>query len=116
MPDLQKRLCGPSLLPITTMAAEPGLYKANESGNINTIIRSIHINNETAGSVTFTLSLMAAGTTDAVGKRLFTAAIVGPNGGFDWSGFLVMNPNEWLGGFANTASALTIAISGIVIT
>jgi hypothetical protein len=115
MADLQKRLTL-ALLPITTPAAEPGLYKANESGNINTIIRSIHVNNETATIATFTLSIVAASASDAVGKRLFTALSVPANGQFDWSGFLVMNPNEWLAGFSGTASALTIIISGVVIT
>lgn len=115
MADLQKRLTL-GILPVTTPAAEPGLYKANEAGNINTIIRSIHVNNETGSAASLTLSIVAAGSSDAVGKRLFTALPIGGNGQLDWSGFQVMNPNEWLAGFSSVASALTIIISGIVIT
>lgn len=115
MADLQKRLAF-ALLPATTPAAEPGLYKANEAGNINTIIRNIHVCNETAAAATFTLSLVAAAASDAVGKRLFTALSIPANGQLDWSGFLVMNPNEWLAGFASVASAITLMASGVVIT
>ena len=114
MADLQKRLHF-GLLP-TAFVAEPGLYKANEAGNVNTIIRSIHVTNSQNASATFTLSLMAAATGDGLEKRLFTQATIGPLGGFDWAGFIVMNPNEWLGGIASLANYLTICISGIVIT
>lgn len=115
MSDTQKRLAF-GLLPATTPAAEPGLYKANESGNINTIIRSIHVANETAAAVTLTLSIVAASASDAVGKRIYSAFTIAGNGTLDWSGFLVINTNEWLAGFASASNALTIAVSGIVVT
>lgn len=106
MADVAKRLAGPSLLTGTaaTVYTVPGATA--------TILRSIHVSNETGSTATFTLSI----GTDAAGKRLFTAVDIPTKGSLDWSGFIVLNAAEVLQAFSGTASALTLVVSGVEVS
>lgn len=103
MADTAKRLSGPALL--TGSAATVYTVPASTT----TILRSIHVSNETGTAATLTLSI----GTDAAGKRLFTAFSVAANDVLDWSGFIVMTAAEILQAFSGTASALTLTTSGV---
>lgn len=106
MADTQKRLSGPALL--TASAATQYTVPAATS----TVLRSVHVSNETASTATFTLSI----GTDASGKRLWTALDVPTKSSFDWSGFIVLNTADIVQAFSGTASALTLTMSGVEIT
>lgn len=107
MPDVGVRLAGPTAL--TTSAAT--LYTG--PGSTTTTVRNIHINNETSGAVTCSLSI----GTDGAGKRFVGPALsVAANSSFDWSGFLILAAAEVLQGLASANSSLTVTISGIQTT
>jgi hypothetical protein len=74
-----------------------------------TVLRNIHVSNETGSAATLTLSI----GTDAAGKRLYTALSIPANSTLDWSGFIVLAAAEILQAFSGTASALTLTISGV---
>jgi hypothetical protein len=103
MADTAKRLSGPALL--TASAATVYTVPASTT----TILRSVHVSNETATAATFTMSI----GTDAVGKRLWTALTIPGNQSFDWSGFIVLAAAEIIQAFSGTASALTLTNSGV---
>lgn len=106
MADTQKRLSGPALL-----TASPATVYTVPAAT-STILRSIHVSNETGTAATLTMSV----GTDAAGKRLFTAYPVAANDVLDWSGFIVLNTAEIVQAFSATASALTLTTSGVEIT
>jgi len=104
MADTAKRLVGP--VPLTTTPATT-VYTVPPS--TTTILRSVHVNNESAATATFTLSI----GTDGAGKRLWSAVDVPTKESFDWSGFIVMTAAEIIQSSAGTATALTLTISGV---
>lgn len=104
MADTAKRLAGPVAL--TTTAATT-VYTVPAS--TTTILRSVHVNNESAATATFTMSIGA----DAAGKRLWSAVDVPTKTSFDWSGFIVMAAAEIIQSSASAATALTLTISGV---
>lgn len=106
MPDTAVRPIGPVLLGTVTAT----LYTVPAATKL--IVRSIHVANETANSVAFTLALGA----DAVGKRLYSAMPLPANGALDWSGFMVVLTGELITGFAAVANAVTITVSGVTET
>lgn len=103
MADTAVRLSGPALL----TAAAATVYTV--PGATTTILRSVHVSNETGTAATFTMSIGI----DAAGKRLWTALSIPANSSFDWSGFIVLNAAEVLQAFSGTASALTLTTSGV---
>jgi len=104
MADTAKRIVGP--IALTTTAATT-LYTVPAS--TTTILRSVHVNNESAATATFTLSIGA----DAAGKRLWSAHDIPTKSSFDWSGFIVMTAAEIIQASAGSATALTLTISGV---
>lgn len=103
MADTAKRLFGPALL----TGSSATLYTVPAA--TTTILRNVHVTNETGSTATFTMSI----GTDASGKRLWTALDIETKTSFDWSGFMVMTAAEILTGFSGTASALTVTVSGV---
>lgn len=103
MADTAKRLSGPTLL--TTSA----VTKYTVPASTTTILRSIHVANETGVDHALTLSIGAA----AAGAYLFKAQPVLANDSFDWTGFIPMAAAETLQALADANSALTLTISGV---
>lgn len=103
MADTPVRLSGPALLTASpaTVYTVPALT--------TTILRSVHVTNETASTATFTMSV----GTDASGKRLWTGLDIETKTSFDWSGFIVLAAGEVVQAFSGTASALTLTTSGV---
>ena len=104
MADTAKRLVGPVAL--TTTAATT-LYTVPAS--TTAVLRSIHVNNESGATASFTMSIGA----DAAGKRLFSALDIPTKSSFDWSGFIVMAAAEIIQSSASANTALTLTISGV---
>lgn len=103
MADTAKRLSGPTAL--TTSA----VTQYTVPGATTTILRSIHVCNETATDQTFTVSI----GTDGAGKRLWKAVTCPANDSFDWSGFIVLAAAEVIQALADAGAALTLTISGV---
>lgn len=103
MTDTAKRLSGPQFL--TTSA----VTQYTVPGATSTVVRNIHVCNETGTAATFTLSI----GTDGAGKRSWDALPIAANGSFDWSGFLPMATGEVIQALAGTGSALTLWIGGV---
>jgi hypothetical protein len=101
--DTAKRLSGPALL--TGSAATVYTVPASTT----TVLRNIHVCNETGTAATLTMSI----GTDGAGKRLFMGFSVAANDVLDWSGAIIMNAAEVLQAFSGTASALTLTTSGV---
>lgn len=107
MADTLKRLAGP----IALAGAAATVYTAPTA--TTTVVRAIHVTNETGASATFTLSVGA----DGANKRLFFAVpVANGSAGFDWTGTLVLAANEVVQAYSNTASALTLTMSGVEAT
>lgn len=98
MPRLPKRLAGP--LSITGAVATRYTVPASTQ----TIIRHIHVDNTTAGALTFTMSIGA----DAAGTEIFTAFSVAANSVFDHFCYYVLVAAEILQAGASGVLALTI--------
>ena len=101
--DTAKRLSGPALL--TGSAATVYTVPASTT----TVLRNIHVCNETGTAATLTMSI----GTDGAGKRLFMGFSVAANDVLDWSGAIVMAAAEVIQAFSGTASALTLVVSGV---
>ena len=106
MTDTAKRLAGPSQL--TGSAAT--VYTT--PGATTTIVRNIHVANNTSGAVTFTMSIGA----DAAGKRIYDAVSIPAHDALDWSGFLVLAATETLQAFASAGTSLTLTVSGVEVS
>lgn len=103
MADTLKRLAGPTLLTASaaTVYTVPALT--------TTVVRNIHVCNETGTAATFTLAL----GTDGAGKRLYKAVSIPANDSLDVGLSLVLGAAEILQAYSGTASALTLVISGV---
>jgi hypothetical protein len=103
MADVLKRLQGPALLTAAaaTVYTTPALT--------TTVVRAIHVANESTGSQTFTLSVGA----DAAGKRVFYQQLVFPGDSFDWAGSLILAAAEVVQAYASVTSTLTLVMSGV---
>lgn len=107
MTDTLERLVGPTLLTdaaATVYAAVPADTKV--------VIRDIQICNETGSDATFTMSVGA----DAAGKRLYKAYSIPANGFHSSQRQIVLAEGDLLQAYSGTASALTLTISGVVVT
>lgn len=107
MADTAKRLSGPSAL--TTSAAT----QYTVPGSTSTVVRNIHVANTHASiAAKFTMSI----GTDAAGTRFYDSVEIPVGGSLDWSGFLVLATTEIIQAKSDTASALTLTISGVEVT
>lgn len=101
-----KRLAGPLLVTnsAVTRYTVPALTK--------TVIRKMHIQNNSGSSATLTISIGA----DAAGTRILDAYPVAANSQFDLWGPYVMDAAEILQTNAGTTNVMTITIDGEEIT
>jgi len=106
MADTAKRLSGPTAL--TTSAVTQYTVPASTT----TILRSIHVANESAATSWFTISI----GTDGAGKRLWYQQDVPPKSSFDWSGFIVLNATDVLQALTQTGTSNTLVVSGVEVT
>lgn len=106
MPDTLSRVVGP----VALAAATATLYTV--PAGATTTIRNLHITNDSAAPVNFTLSI----GTDAVGKRFYSQMSLAPRDSLDWFGALVLTAGELLTGFASVAGVATIVATGVVTT
>lgn len=104
-----KRLFGP--LALTTTLTTNVYQGAGGSALIYDELRHLHIINKTAGAVTFSLWLGAAGA-NVAGTELFTGVTIAPNDYFDWYTNLRLGSTDFIVGGANTTTALTIVGMG----
>jgi hypothetical protein len=105
MADNLKRLSGPAALSTSaaTVYTVPALTQA--------VIREIRVCNEGALAATFTLSL----GTDGAGKRLYYHLSIPVSGSLLSTEQTVLAAGEILQAYSDTASSLTLTISGVEI-
>ncbi len=106
MADVEKRLAGPTQL--GTVAATVYTVPAATTA----IIRHVRVTNTTTASAHFTMSIGA----DGAATRWFHQALVrrsDKNMPLNWSGSLVLAAGEIVQAYSDTATALTLVISGI---
>lgn len=108
MPDVTGRVYGPAQ-PGTTNSI---IYTVPVSTNV--VVRNIHICNTTANNATISLAIDASAAT-AANCWLSGLSIPG-NSSYDWSGFLHLDASDTIQALQGTASALTVTISGVIIT
>jgi len=78
------------------------------------VIRNIHVCNTTASSATISL---AFGGSSAIAANCFLYAFeIMPYNTYDWSGSLTLDEADTIQALQGTASALTLIISGVVVT
>jgi hypothetical protein len=106
MADTAKRLSGPTQLgtSATTQYTVPASTTA--------IIRSLLACNTTANQVKLTVSIGA----DAAGTRIFSERVIAPRETFEYHGFIVLTAAGILQAYADTATALTLTVSGVEVT
>lgn len=98
-----KRLSGPALL--TNAAAT----KYTVPASTVTTIKHLHVQNPTALSVTFTLSIGA----DAAGTRIYDVFAIPANQVLDVFCMYVLTAGEIVQAFASTNNVLTLTLDGI---
>lgn len=108
MTDIATRVYGPA----QPGATDTTLYTV--AADFTLILRNIHVCNTTASDAT--LSLAINGTAATAANCLLSAIVIPAYGTYDWSGFLVINEAETLNALQGTASALTVTISGVVVS
>ncbi len=102
MPRIAKRLHGPA------QVSNAAATKYTVPSVTKTIVRHIHIQNPTAGSVTFTMSIGA----DAAGTRLFDAYSIGSVSVIDHFCYYVLEATEIIQAFSGTNNVLVLTIDG----
>ena len=108
MADAAARVYGPAA-PGTTNGT---LYTV--PGATTLIVRGIHIANTTAALATISLALNGSAATPA--NCFLEGFPVEADGSFDWSGFLALAAAETIQGLQGTSGALTVIISGVLVT
>lgn len=108
MADTATRLYGPTA-PSTSNGT---LYTV--AASTTAIVRHIHIANTTA--VDATIALAINGTAATAGNCFLKGFTVPASGEYDWSGFLVLATTDTIQGLQGTADALTVIISGVLVT
>lgn len=101
-----KRIAGPAF--IANAAAD--IYTP-PAATIYTVIKHIHVDNVTAGAVTFTLYVGATGGSTA-GTELFKGYSIAANSSYDYYCNMKMLSTDFLSGLASAASSLTIVVEG----
>lgn len=90
--------------------ATGGVNAGSQSNYI--ILRHIRIVNKTVGAVTFSLYLGATGANAAGTEIIGTGLSIPANQAFDWYGYLLINPADFLVGGASAGTSLTIEGEG----
>jgi hypothetical protein len=72
-------------------------------------VRNIHVANTTGTAATITIGVGGV----AVAQSFYYTVSIPANGSLDWTGMLVLGAGETLQSLQGTASALTVAVSGI---
>jgi hypothetical protein len=106
MADALKRLVNPTVL--TTSAVTVYTVPASTQA----VIRTIRVCNEGALAATFTMSLGM----DGAGKRMFYNLSIPAGGTLLSTEQTVMEATEILQAYSDTASSLTLTISGVEVT
>lgn len=99
---IAKRMAGPAQ--VSNAAATKYTVGSNRRG----IVRQIHIQNPSAATVNFTMSIGA----DAAGTRLFDAYPIPPSSVLDHFCYYVLEAAEIIQAFAGTNNILTLTIDG----
>lgn len=102
MPYIYTRLAGPAQ--VSNAAATKFTVAANEKN----VVDHIHIQNPSAATVNFTMSIGA----DAAGTRLLDAYPIGPGQVLDLYPEYVLEETEIFQAFAGTNNILTLTING----
>ena len=87
-----------------TCSSTPTTVYTVPAGKTTSVV-SISVNNGNGSNVTVTITLD--------GVNLFTALILSPNGGVEWTGPEVLVETETIAISASTASGVTYHISGV---
>ena len=98
------RLAGPA------QVSNSAATKYTVPTSLMAVVRHIHVYNESASAVTFTLSI----GTDAAATRLFDAYSVAADSAFDHFCYYPMAAAEIIQAFSGTNNVLTLTISGDV--
>jgi hypothetical protein len=99
---IPKRLSGPALLG----AAAATIYTV--PANRIAVIRNIHLVNETAGDLTFTMSIGA----DAAGTRIFMAQALPAEDVLDSFAPFVLTAGEILQAYGSAAASIACTVDG----
>lgn len=100
---------------VTVGIAATAVYTAGAAGTF-LIVRNIHVTNETAAQITFTLGIGTTLADAATGRRFYSSIPIAANSALDWSGFLVVNGGatpDLIYGLASVANAATVTLSGV---
>lgn len=102
MPRISKRLAGPA------QVSNAAATKYTTPAVTKTIVRHIHVQNPSAATVNFTMSIGA----DAAGTRIFDAFPIAAQQVLDHFCFYVLEATEIIQAFAGTNNILTLTIDG----
>jgi hypothetical protein len=102
MPRTPKRLFGPALLTAATAT------KYTVPASTKTVIRHIHVSNNSAGAVPLTISIGA----DAAGTRIFDAVPIPGLSVQDYYGYWVVEAAEVIAAFGGTTNLLNLTLNG----
>ena len=105
MPRTPTRLAGPAAL--SNSAATK--YTAPAGG---AVVRQIHVNNPSGSAVDFTLSI----GTDATGTRIFDGLSIAADSTYDHYCYWPLTNGEIIQAFGGTNNAMTLTISGDVLS
>lgn len=106
MADTFKRLAGPVQL------STGAVTRYTVPSSTTTAIRNILVCNTTGNQAKLTMSVGA----DADATRIFKDHVIEPRSTFEFHGLIVMTATEILQAFSDTASALTLTVSGVETT
>ena len=104
-----QNIVGNQLAEIALTTSNQTLYTV--PANTRTYIKDIHVNNTTAGALTFTLNLVGYGGTPTTSNALFYTYSVPANSIYHWTGTQIIQATTTIQGLAS-AAGLTIFISG----
>lgn len=101
---------------VTVGTAATAIYTAGAASTF-LIVRNIHITNETAAQITFTLGIGTTLADAGTGRRFYSSIPIAANSALDWSGFLVVSGHattpDIIYGLASVANAATVTLSGV---
>lgn len=106
MTDTAARVAGP----VSLSAAAATIYTVPAATTLH--ILGYRVVNVTGSTAKLTMSIGA----DAIGKREHDQQAIPGHGILDYTGFIVVTAAEIIQAFADIANALTITISGVLVT
>lgn len=104
MADTAARLVGP-----TQLSASAATVYTVPASTTTTLLHIIAVNTSSTVSATITLSIGA----DAANKRILDGRTIAAKQNYEWRGYLVMTAAEILQAYSDTASVITLSISGV---